>query len=91
MRYSKERKGKCTLANFLLGKATLAIYRTHKTEKEEGKGKDLVGVFKVMVRTRVAADFAYYKMTEFLCFNQRRCIGGVTCSVDSTDGISFQF
>ena len=65
---------------------------THKTEKEEGNGKDLVGVFKVMVRTRVAADFAYYKMTdEFLCFNQRGCIDGVICLVDSTDGISFQF
>ena len=92
VRYSKERKGKFTLANFLLGQAKLAIYKTHKTEKEEGKGKDLVGVFKVMVRTRVAADFAYYKMTdEFLCFNQRGCIDGVICLVDSTDGISFQF
>ena len=78
--------------NFLLALAKLAIYKTHKTEKEEGNGKDLVGIFKVMVRTRVAADFAYYKKTdEFLCFNQQWCIGGVICSVDSTDGISFQF
>ncbi|KAK0155418.1 Transposon TX1 uncharacterized protein [Merluccius polli] len=28
--------------------AKLAIYKTHKTEMEEGNGKDLVGVFKVM-------------------------------------------
>ena len=63
MRYSKERKGKFPLANFLLGQAKLAIYKTHKTEKEEGKGKDLVGVFKVMVRIRVAADFACYKIS----------------------------
>jgi hypothetical protein len=40
VRYSKERKGKCTLANCLLGQAKLAIYKTHKTEKEGGKGKD---------------------------------------------------
>ena len=92
VRYSKERKGKCTVANFLLGQAKLAIYKTHKTEMEEGNGKDLVGVFKVMVRTRVAADFAYYKMTdELLRFNQRWCIGGVICLVDSSNEISFQF
>ena len=38
VRYSKERKEKCTLANFLLGKAKLAIYKTHKTEREDGGG-----------------------------------------------------
>ena len=59
VRYSKERKIKCILANSLIGQAKLAIYKTHKTEKEEGNGKDLEGVFKVTVRTRVAADFAY--------------------------------
>ena len=92
MRYAKGRKGECALANFLFGQAKLAIYKTHKTEMEEGNGKDLVGVFKTMVRTRVAADFAYLKMTdELLFFTQRWCIGGAICSVDSTDGFSFRF
>ena len=63
--------------------------KTHKTENEEGNGKDLVwgvGVFKVMVRSRVAADFAYHKVTdEFLVFDQRGFIDGAICSVDSTD------
>ena len=69
MRYAKGRKGECALANFLFGQAKLAIYKTHKTEMEEGNGKDLVGVFKTMVRTRVAADFAYLKMTDELLFS----------------------
>lgn len=49
LKYKKEWKAQCTLGNFLLGQAKLAILKSH-TCKNEGGNIDLFGMFKSLVK-----------------------------------------
>lgn len=67
VKYKKEWKAQCTLGNFLVGQAKLAILKSHK-RKNEGENTDLLGMFKSLVEYRVAVDHAYCKLTNNMYF-----------------------
>lgn len=66
LKYKKEWKARCTVANFLLGQANLAILKSY-TCKKDGENIDLVGMFK-SVKYKVAVEYAYFKLTNNMDF-----------------------
>ncbi len=67
VKYKKEWKVQCTLGNFLVGQAKLAILKSHKC-KNEGEDIDLLGMFKSLVEGRVIMEYAYCKLPNNMHF-----------------------
>lgn len=70
-RYRRSRQQQCTLANFLIGQAKLAIYKTHQC-KNSGEDVNLVTLFKSLVKSRVIIEYTYYRHTNNVLYFEWR-------------------
>lgn len=71
VKYKKEWKAQCTLGNFLVGQAKLAILKSHGC-KNEGRDADLLGMFRSLVEGRVFVEYAYCKSSNNMHFFDAR-------------------
>ena len=51
------------VASFLIGKANLAILKSHKV-KNEGQDADMISMFKSLVETRIVVLYLFYQQME---------------------------
>jgi len=59
--FGEKKRKKGQLVNFVIGKAKMAIYLTRKEKIDGEVGRDVVQVFKSLVRVRIKLDFLFYK------------------------------
>lgn len=71
VKYKKEWKAQCTLGNFLVGQAKLAILKSHGC-KNEGRDADLLGMFRSLVEGRVFVEYVYCKLSNNMHFFDAR-------------------
>lgn len=90
-RYKRSWQQQCTLANFLIGQAKLAIFKTHQC-KNAGEDVNMVTLFKSLVKSRVVIEYTYYQHTNnVLYFEWRWGFGGALVNVGETGNLVFNW
>lgn len=67
VKYKKEWKAQCTLGNFLVGQAKLAILKSHGC-RNDGRDANLLGMFKSLVESCVVVEYEYCKLSNNMHF-----------------------
>lgn len=69
-KYSRENRQCCTVANFLVGQAKLAIWKTCRLALE-GRIINVINLFKALVESRIRVEYTFFNttgnMVEFMC------------------------
>lgn len=90
-RYKKSWQQQCTLANFLIGQAKLAIYKTHQC-KNAGEDVSVVPLFKSLVKSRVVIEYTYYRHTNNVSyFEWRWGFGAVLVNISEAGNLVFNW
>lgn len=85
-KYSKAKKNKCQLMNFIIGQSKLAVYISRKKKVEDGVDTDVVALLSKLIRARILIDLIFYKqMKDLENFMSIWTFGGVLCSVQGSD------
>lgn len=82
VKYSFARRDRCSLVNFVLGQAKLAILKSRKNKILATGFINPISVFRILMVSRIKMEFAYFKMVHDLDnFERRWCIGEGVCAV----------
>lgn len=81
VKFTRQRKNKCQLINFLLGQAKMAIYISRKRKVEEGLSINVVSLFVNLVKSRLLLEFNFYKSVSDLDTFCQTWSYGIICSV----------
>ena len=85
-KYTRQKKEKSQLLNFVLGQAKMAVYVSRKRRVEGGETICPVLVCVEMIRARIRLDFSFYRISGDLdSFRNLWCYRGVLCKVEVDD------
>jgi len=88
--YSKTRKAKCQLLNFLLGEAKLAVYLTRRDKLQDGPTCDVVALWRQSVKARLRLEFCFHKATENMdVFKEQWGCDRALCRVSEQGELTF--
>ncbi len=82
VKYSFARRDRCSLVNFVLGQAKLAIIKSQKNKILATGFINPISIFRILMVSRIMIEFAYFKMVHNLdSFERRWCIGEGVCAM----------
>jgi len=90
-KYSKTHREQCTLANFAVGQAKLAIWKTCRMATE-GRDMSVPKMFTALVESRIRLEQKYYQITKNLLeFESKWCVNGASLSLCEDETIVFNW
>ncbi|KAE8284777.1 hypothetical protein D5F01_LYC16212 [Larimichthys crocea] len=85
-KYTRPKKEKSQLLNFVLGQAKMAVHVSRKRRVEGGETISPVHICVDLIRARIRLDFTFYKMSRDLAtFRNMWCYQDVLCKVEDDD------
>ncbi|TWW59346.1 Transposon TX1 uncharacterized 149 kDa protein ORF 2 [Takifugu flavidus] len=85
-KYTKAKKDKCHLMNFILGQSKMAVYISRRRKVEDSVDCDVVLLLSRRIKARILIDFHFYrKMEDLEQFVRTWTYGGILCSIQLED------
>lgn len=90
-KYSKANKERCTFANFIIGQAKLAIWKTCRLAIE-GRIVNVLKMFKALVESRIRVEYIFFKTADNMVeFTFKWCANSGLFVVGDDDSLIFNW